>query len=70
VSSVERLLRGSKCIKKAIIWDLEKLPLQRGLLYCVTILKSPLSEVLLYFSSYDVRSHARMYLSKSTNSSL
>ncbi len=40
------LLGGSKCIRtigKPIIWDLEKRPLLRGLLYCV-----PISEVLLY----------------------
>ena len=44
-------LRGSKCIKtigKPIIRDLEKCPLQRGLIYYVPISEGPLLEVLLY----------------------
>ena len=52
------LLGGSKCIGKPIIWDPEKCPLQRGLLYYVPILEGPLLEVhcmpfdklLLYFT--------------------
>ncbi len=50
------LLGGSKCIRtigKLIIWDLEKRPLLRGLLYCVPISEGPLSEVLLYIISID-----------------
>ncbi len=35
-------------IGKLIIWDLEKRPMIRGLLYCVPISEGPLSEVLLY----------------------
>jgi len=42
------LLRGSKCIGKPIIWDPEKCPLQRGLLYYVPILEGPLLGVSLY----------------------